>query len=514
MRMRPCRLNSPIQRQARAHHARRSIGISRLASGLAFGALLMSIGCGTTRQHLLVETTPPGARVTVAGESGQVLVTGRSPIKTQIDYERVGRYAVVAEPTAAQADGFVETLRTLNQAEYAALQATDERNATRRLLLALDEKAYVQIDEDREVLAPDGRWVIVSVKKRSFKDIAESGGAVPSLVMDLGEDQGITGMDISPDGRRIVYSQANYTKDLNQIEEFTTLNGGGLILPSKGSNLRAITIGGGGRQHITTENFDDKFPTFTPDGEHLVFASNRRRPDLSDILRVRASGRSGISNIYVNHRNAMILKPSFAADGTMAVELCEVDNLGGQVAVGDHFIWTIGGTNEYPTQIVRGAQPKISPDGKHIAYIGTDGNLWVTDVNGSNQTQLTFGADAITERYYNQLSEDEQLGFQKLQDASITPIYPFALPTWSADGQYILYTSMEGNDSTGRPNEDIWIMDREGGNKQQLTTNGSTDKYPLMSPDMRSVYFMSNRGEQWALWRIAAPVELSAAASP
>jgi len=47
-------------------------------------------------------------------------------------------------------------------------------------------------------------------------------------------------------------------------------------------------------------------------------------------------------------------------------------------------------------------------------------------------------------------------------------------------------------------------MRYDGSGKRQLTTNGSIDRYPLLSPDGRWVYFMSNRGGRWAIWRIQA----------
>jgi len=152
----------------------------------------------------------------------------------------------------------------------------------------------------------------------------------------------------------------------------------------------------------------------------------------------------------------------------------------------------------------------ISPSGDRIAYIGTDGNLWVTNITGANQVQLTSGATEILKRYEDSLTDDERAEFETRQrSAPGQAIMPYSYPSWSSDGRYIVYTAMEGSDSTGRPNEDVWIMAPNGAGRQQLTTNGSADRYPMMSPDMKSIYFMSNRGGHWGIWNIAAPANVA-----
>ncbi|MGB0766399.1 MAG: hypothetical protein ACPGYV_01670 [Phycisphaeraceae bacterium] len=465
--------------------------------------LLILGGCGPSTK-LVIQSEPKGGIISVRNAEGKVIHEGLSPTTVGLDYEDNAAYTITAIPQPFQMETYEQSQTRLDAASYGILPLAGDDKRT--ITVGLTKKDFVYIPEVREELNAEGNWVIVQVKRRSFRDIAETGGRVPALVLDLPEFKGITGMDISPDGRKVVFAESAYEKKLSEIEEATSYNGGGLILPSEGSNLRSVMLGSSGIQHITTESFNDKFPAFTPDSQHIVFASNRRRTNLSDILRVNEAGRSGIANIYVSNRSAMTLSPSFANDGTMVVEICEVDDAGGKVAVSDHYVWTIGGVNEYPTQIVKGSQPKISPDGKNIAYIGTDQNLWVSDVNGSNQIQLTTNATSIRDRYYDMLDDEDKAVFDTLDDAGIKPIYPYSHPSWSPDGKYILFASMEGNDPTGRPNEDIWIMDNQGGFKQQLTTNGSTDKYPLMSPDMKTVYFLSNRGERWAMWRIQSPL--------
>jgi len=240
------------------------------------------------------------------------------------------------------------------------------------------------------------------------------------------------------------------------------------------------------------------FPSFSADGEGILFSSNRRRPSLSDILRINYSIRGAVSNVYINPNDAMALKPTQAKDGTTAFTVYPDNDSEPQV-------WTIGGRFEYPTQITRGLEPAISPDGKRIAFIGADGNLWVTNSDGSNQVQLTSSAKRIKDAYIASLDPDERRLFDWSLRRRIRPMSPFSFPSWDANGKYVVYSGMEGNDNTGRPNEDIWMMGFDGAHKQQLTTNGSADRFPLMSPDSRYIYFLSNRGKTWAIWRIETP---------
>ena len=54
----------------------------------------------------------------------------------------------------------------------------------------------------------------------------------------------------------------------------------------------------------------------------------------------------------------------------------------------------------------------------------------------------------------------------------------------------------------------------QGGSPRQLTTNGSADTYPLMSPSGRYIYFLSNRGGRWAIWSLRVQQDHPAALAP
>ena len=63
-------------------------------------------------------------------------------------------------------------------------------------------------------------------------------------------------------------------------------------------------------------------------------------------------------------------------------------------------------------------------------------------------------------------------------------------PTWSPDGKHIAYTS------TIDRNQEIYLMDVDGGNQRRLTNSGEVhihNWHPTWSPDSESIAFTSNR---------------------
>src|SRR5262249_27855322 len=85
-------------------------------------------------------------------------------------------------------------------------------------------------------------------------------------------------------------------------------------------------------------------------------------------------------------------------------------------------------------------------------------------------------------------------------------------PTVSADGRFIVFTSTR----TGAPH--ICRMDTDGSNAKQLTS-GSTEGFPQISPDGQWVVYTLFAGET-TLWRVSieggapVPITSSAAAYP
>lgn len=87
--------------------------------------------------------------------------------------------------------------------------------------------------------------------------------------------------------------------------------------------------------------------------------------------------------------------------------------------------------------------------------------LWVMDADGSNQTQITH------------------LGAANFG------------PTWTPDGQRIIFSSNHTNPRSGDFN--LYIVDLDGSNLTQITTDPTFDGFPMFSPDGTKLIWASNR---------------------
>jgi serine/threonine protein kinase/Tol biopolymer transport system component len=111
----------------------------------------------------------------------------------------------------------------------------------------------------------------------------------------------------------------------------------------------------------------------------------------------------------------------------------------------------------------------ISPDGKRIAF-GSDRSgmreIWLCNSDGSNPVQLTwFDAPLATS------------------------------PRWSPDGRFIAFDYRPGEHAR------IFVISAEGGEPHPVTGGNWEDLMPNWSRDGKWIYFRSNRGGLWELWK-------------
>ena len=226
-------------------------------------------------------------------------------------------------------------------------------------------------------------------------------------------------------------------------------------------------IAGAPRKAVTQGDYFDIHPNPSIDGSTLYFSTTR-------------NGRLGIWNLKLNGKGGLrTVTIGNTADYSPALKPKTEHIFYAAVLPGSSapaYIWNKPSNGGMPEQLTEGSDPQWSPNGRKLLYIKGDvkknkARIWICDADGSNQTQLSVGSGE-----FNDI------------DAR-----------WSTDGKKIIFSSNRSI-LKGKHNYDIYIMDVDGGNLTQLTTNGSHDDKPVFGPDGETVFFRSNRGLVWDIW--------------
>lgn len=189
---------------------------------------------------------------------------------------------------------------------------------------------------------------------------------------------GLTSLDVcsiafSPDGTKIAY----IVKDMNSYLQVFIVN-----------------VDGSGSSQLTTDNNYHYAPSFSPDGQKIVYEA----------------AESGIGKIYIRNADGTgtplrLSDPSrtsanavFSPDGSKVAYMCSPSTQ--QI-----FITKADGTGT-PIQLTTGSNicnyPCFSPDGTTIAYEDlTSVKICVVNADGTGQAQLTKGAFSTTGRIWS-----------------------------------------------------------------------------------------------------------------
>lgn len=233
-------------------------------------------------------------------------------------------------------------------------------------------------------------------------------------------------------------------------------------------NIWKQAVGSYAKTRVTYGKWLDLFPSFTPDGLYLIFSSNRTSPNPT-LWQIKVEGGSGITKI--TYTSAEDHSSSVSSDGNI-IAYASIPT-----RANESQIWTVQKDGSLPTQLREGESPQISPDGKTILFVRKDNDsrkkqLWLMNIDGSAETLLTQNID-----------------------------YDVVDPKWSPNGKWIVFASDEGFDSKKNRNYDIWLMASDGTKRAQLTTNGSRDDSPCWDHTCKFIFFRSNRGGTWNIWR-------------
>ena len=247
--------------------------------------------------------------------------------------------------------------------------------------------------------------------------------------------------------------------------------------------LKRVEDDGGGIARLIDNNkrYYDCAPVIAPDSSNiLVFQSNRGDLSKPDVFRIsfsdnRTSG--GVARITNDQR--FNYSPSYTDSNREVIYLSIEPNYPLATAQ----LSTVKMDGALPTQFQINAEEISHREPTKI---------YLTRPDQSNGKRQIFSVEPDGRLETNIISDDSFLGAN-----CFNPVASFANPV------RILFVSDRDADDQGRRNNNIYVMNADGSQIQQLTANGSDDIMPAWSPtDPSIVYFLSNRGGAYNLWRL------------
>ncbi len=229
-------------------------------------------------------------------------------------------------------------------------------------------------------------------------------------------------------------------------------------------------------EQITTSVALDRWPAFSPDGSHIAFTSDRTG-HYQIYIRSIAPGSSDQQITFDDLDN---IQPTWSPKGDYIAYACLKRG-------GINIIPASGGTVRYRTDF--GDSPQWSPDGRRLVFRDPgvhfnpaqdpidipDATLWLVDADRGEPVRLTNHG---------------------------SPPGGHENPRWLSDGWHVVFeTAVLIPPTTPRPDFIPAIVDIRSGKWTSIPFGSMRARNPIVSPDLKYLYFEVRFGEQPGLWR-------------
>jgi TolB protein len=224
-------------------------------------------------------------------------------------------------------------------------------------------------------------------------------------------------------------------------------------------------------QQLTTSLANEFDPTFSPDGRKIAYITDSFGNG-GEVMVMDADGNNPLRITYNNPGTYGCMQPTWSPDSSRLAFTC-FSSTG---------IWNIflsnadgSGLMNYTSSAVDEFSPAWSPDGKFLAYVqslDTFETIWLLGINDSGNGLLV------------------SVPVKEGSNGS--------MPAWSPDGTQIAFCAYQ-NDSL-----DVFILNRNSGYVQALTSMSGNERYPSWSPDGKILLFSNDYNGNVEIYRINA----------
>ena len=319
-------------------------------------------------------------------------------------------------------------------------------------------------------------------------------GMVPE---DLTRILFVTDPQVSPDGRRIAFVVTSLS---DERDEYL-------------SNIWIVDAAGGAPRRFTAGPRRDFEPRWSPDGARLAFLSERAPKDKLQLYVMPADGGEPTKLTALEHGVSSL---AWSPDGSRLA-----------------FVSTVGGQREpdseeqkrksRPARVITSVKYRFNGEGfvydrrPHVFVVSTDDSTPVQITDGDfidadptwspDGDSIVFASARHAER-----DDDDAIDLWRAPAKGGTPqrltatTGPIMLPAFSPDGRSIAYLARPAKNAYGR-NVRLYVIPSDGGGGTCLTSGldrscGALHVRPLWSPDGRSIVVAAEDRGDVGLWRV------------
>lgn len=433
---------------------------------------LYLVPLGRRRKEVRIATDPPNAVVTV---NGKTLPKNAEGVATETLYfppqdtpEKPTTY--VAAVSAPDVPGSISGAFEPGQITIGWDDGRKDYAA------ALNPSRFVKTPLVRAVPTWDerGGWRATAARSDALaaRDPGEGAGRpTPQPLRELPPGTMLDSVVASPDGSLVLYTE------LTAREGTTPLKSQMRLLTSDGAPGPALPSDG---RHF------DAMPSFTPDGSEIVFTSDRTGGGL-DVWSMKVAPGGAVRQLARGGEKAA-LWPMIDASPSPRLfyeEYLKSETRSTEARSEIHMV-SLRAKPPANLRLSPGARPRASPRADAVVF--------------------TLADPATGKRDLYLITDREGIDFGPPVNLTRTPDVDEFDPAWSRTGGKIAYASDAGTDDTGGRNYDLYVLSPSNPQRPvRITYNGSWDDSPALDPAGTNVYFRSNRGGRWGIWKARVP---------